>query len=56
MHLLRALSQPIQIDPAKKGAVIGPGGRIINQIKEQSTATVIDIDEDGNVEVRVQCF
>ncbi len=42
---------PSQIDPSKKGQVIGSGGRIINQIKEVAGASGIDIDEDGNVEV-----
>eukprot|EP00955_Chlamydomonas_euryale_P051745 354939-Chlamydomonas_euryale.AAC.2 len=40
-----------QIDPGKKGAVIGPGGRIINQIRDATQALNIQIDEDGNVEV-----
>ncbi len=31
--------------------MIGPGGRIINQIKEQSKVSAIDMDEEGNVEV-----
>lgn len=38
----------VRIDPAKIGAVIGPGGRVINSIIERTGAS-IDIEEDGSV-------
>ena len=38
----------IAINPAKKGTVIGPGGRTINKIIDE-TGTQIDLDESGNV-------
>ncbi|MBU2109552.1 polyribonucleotide nucleotidyltransferase [Patescibacteria group bacterium] len=38
----------IYIDPDKIGAVIGPGGKMINSIIEK-TNTEIDIDQDGTV-------
>ncbi|MBU3925938.1 polyribonucleotide nucleotidyltransferase [Patescibacteria group bacterium] len=38
----------MQIDPDKIGAVIGPGGKMINSIIEK-TNTEIDIDQDGTV-------
>ena len=38
----------IMIDPSKIGAVIGPGGRTIRSIIEQTKAT-IDIENDGSV-------
>lgn len=38
----------IMIDPSKIGAVIGPGGRVIRSIIEQTKAT-IDIENDGSV-------
>jgi len=38
----------IMIDPSKIGAVIGPGGRMIRSIIEQTKAT-IDIENDGSV-------
>nr|ABF57675.1 chloroplast polyribonucleotide phosphorylase [Chlamydomonas reinhardtii] len=41
----------LQIDPDKKGAVIGSGGRVIKQIRDVSGATAIDIDESGMVDV-----
>ncbi|GAX83401.1 hypothetical protein CEUSTIGMA_g10826.t1 [Chlamydomonas eustigma] len=41
----------MKIDPTKKGLVIGPGGRIINQIKEVSKVSDVTMDEEGNVEV-----
>ncbi|MBN1349796.1 polyribonucleotide nucleotidyltransferase [candidate division KSB1 bacterium] len=40
----------IKIDPAKIRDVIGPGGKIINEIKE-STETSIIIDQDGTVTI-----
>ena len=40
----------IKIDPAKIGAVIGPGGRVINGIIEETGAT-IDVEEDGTIYV-----
>lgn len=38
----------LKIDPEKIGAVIGPGGKIIRQIQEQ-TGVRIDIEDDGKV-------
>ncbi len=38
----------VRIDPEKIGAVIGPGGRVINAIIERTGAS-IDIEEDGSV-------
>ncbi len=39
-----------QIDPTKKGMVIGSGGKTINAIRE-ACAVSIDIDEEGIVEI-----
>ncbi|MBU1178991.1 polyribonucleotide nucleotidyltransferase [Patescibacteria group bacterium] len=38
----------IQINPEKKGALIGPGGKTINKIIDE-TGVQIDIDENGQV-------
>lgn len=38
----------LKIDPAKIGTVIGPGGRVIRSIIED-TGTTIDIEDDGTV-------
>jgi polyribonucleotide nucleotidyltransferase len=38
----------IHIDPEKIGAVIGPGGKVIRKIQEE-TGVSIDIDDDGTV-------
>jgi polyribonucleotide nucleotidyltransferase len=38
----------VKIDPTKIGAVIGPGGKVINAIIERTGAS-IDIEEDGSV-------
>ena len=38
----------LKIDPGKIGAVIGPGGRVIRSIIEE-TKTTIDIEDDGTV-------
>jgi len=38
----------IRINPEKIGAVIGPGGKVIRAIQEQTGAT-IEIDDDGTV-------
>ena len=40
----------IKINPKKIGELIGPGGKVINKIIEQ-TETEIDIEEDGTVNV-----
>ncbi|OGN08866.1 MAG: polyribonucleotide nucleotidyltransferase [Candidatus Yanofskybacteria bacterium RIFCSPHIGHO2_02_FULL_41_11] len=40
--------QTIKIDPKKIGALIGPGGKMINEIIEK-TGAEIDIDDDGSV-------
>lgn len=42
--------QTIQINPDKIGAVIGPGGRVIKRIIEDTGAS-IDINDDGSVMV-----
>jgi polyribonucleotide nucleotidyltransferase len=38
----------LQIDPEKIGAVIGPGGKVIRKIQEE-TGVKIDIEDDGRV-------
>jgi polyribonucleotide nucleotidyltransferase len=38
----------LQIDPEKIGAVIGPGGKVIRKIQED-TCVKIDIEDDGKV-------
>jgi polyribonucleotide nucleotidyltransferase len=40
----------VKINPEKIGAVIGPGGKMIRSIQEE-TGTKIDIDDDGTVSV-----
>ena len=40
--------ETIKINPAKIGALIGPGGKIINEIIEK-TGAEIDIEDDGTV-------
>jgi polyribonucleotide nucleotidyltransferase len=40
----------IKINPEKIGAVIGPGGKMIRSIQEE-TGTKIDIEDDGSVSV-----
>ena len=40
--------ETIKINPAKIGALIGPGGKIINEIIEK-TGAEIDIEDDGSV-------
>jgi polyribonucleotide nucleotidyltransferase len=42
--------QTIKINPDKIGAVIGPGGKVIRRIQEESGAK-IDIDDDGSVNI-----
>ncbi len=42
--------QTIKINPDKIGAVIGPGGKMIRKIQEESGAK-IDIEDDGSVHV-----
>ncbi|MGC9530301.1 MAG: polyribonucleotide nucleotidyltransferase [Candidatus Bipolaricaulaceae bacterium] len=62
-HMQRALPEPrshispyaptldlLRINPEKIGLVIGPGGRVIRQIQED-TATQIDIEDDGTVKI-----
>jgi len=39
----------ITIDPSRIGEVIGTGGKVINEIIEQTKVTSIDIDDDGHV-------
>lgn len=39
----------ISIDPAKIGAVIGPGGKVIRSIIDETKVTSIDIESDGTV-------
>jgi polyribonucleotide nucleotidyltransferase len=38
----------VRIDPSKIGAVIGPGGKVIRKIQEETGAT-IEIEDDGTV-------
>ncbi|MFA5087895.1 MAG: polyribonucleotide nucleotidyltransferase [Candidatus Omnitrophota bacterium] len=38
-----------QIDPEKIGTIIGPGGKMIKKIIEETSVTSIDIEEDGKV-------
>ena len=40
----------IKINPEKIGAVIGPGGKMIRSIQEE-TGTKIDIEDDGTVSI-----
>ena len=40
--------QTVKINPAKIGALIGPGGKVINEIIEK-TGAEIDIEDDGSV-------
>jgi len=40
----------LKIDPAKIGTVIGPGGKMIRKIVEETGAT-IDIEDDGTVSI-----
>jgi len=42
--------QTIKINPEKIGAVIGPGGKMIRKIQEESGAK-IDIEDDGSVNI-----
>ena len=42
--------QSIKINPEKIGAVIGPGGKMIRKIQEESGAK-IDIEDDGTVSI-----
>ncbi len=39
----------MQIKPEQIGEVIGPGGKIINRIKDNTLVDEIDIDDNGNV-------
>ncbi len=39
----------LNINPAKIGEVIGPGGKVINEIIDTTGVTSIDIDDDGLV-------
>jgi polyribonucleotide nucleotidyltransferase len=62
-HMLRAIMRPraeisqyaprliqVKINPEKIGALIGPGGKNIKAIQEQ-TGAKIDIDDDGTVSI-----
>jgi len=40
----------IHIDPSKIGAVIGPGGKVINSIVEEN-GVMMDVDDDGTVTI-----
>ena len=42
--------EALQINPAKIGALIGPGGKNIKAITEETCST-IDVDDDGNVKI-----
>jgi len=39
----------IKIDPSRIGEVIGPGGKVINEIIDETGVESIDIDDDGTV-------
>ena len=39
----------MQIKPEQIGEVIGPGGKVINRIKDNTLVDEIDIDDNGNV-------
>jgi polyribonucleotide nucleotidyltransferase len=45
----------VKINPEKIGEVIGPGGRVINEIIEKCEVS-IDIEEDGNIFVTSSSF
>ncbi len=40
----------VKIDPAKIGAIIGPGGKVVREIQETTGAT-IEIEDDGTVNI-----
>ena len=42
--------QTVKINPEKIGAIIGPGGKVIRRIQEESGAK-IDIEDDGSVHI-----
>ena len=48
MSPLRAADHQIKINPEKIGDVIGPGGKMIRKINEETKST-IDIEDDGTV-------
>jgi polyribonucleotide nucleotidyltransferase len=39
----------IQINPEQIGTVIGPGGKMVRRIQEESGGATVDIEEDGTV-------
>ena len=39
----------LQIDPAKRGSVVGQGGKTIKEVLASSGATNINIDDEGGV-------
>lgn len=39
----------LHIDPERIGAIIGPGGKVINKLIEETGVISIDIEEDGSV-------
>lgn len=39
----------LQVDPSMIGAIIGPGGKVINEIIDTTGVASIDIDDDGMV-------
>ena len=47
---VRAACDRLKINPEKIGAVIGPGGKMIRSIQEE-TGTKIDIEDDGTVSI-----
>jgi polyribonucleotide nucleotidyltransferase len=42
--------QSIKVNPDKIGAIIGPGGKVVRRIQEESGAK-IDIDDDGTIHI-----
>ncbi len=49
-HLCAAHRQSIKINPEKIGTVIGPGGKMVRRIQEETGATV-EIEDDGTVHI-----
>jgi polyribonucleotide nucleotidyltransferase len=47
-HAPRLLA--IRINPEKIGTIIGPGGKMIRQIQEE-TGTTVEVEDDGTVKV-----
>ncbi len=46
---LAPLIMTLRVDPSQIGSIIGPGGKVINGIIDQTGCMAIDIDDDGLV-------